>query len=388
MRLFVNRLLWVAGVSIAMSLLPTSASCLVPLRNGAVAGAATVGTAPTILPTPAGAGSMAVAMNWRGDVIGYVLADTGWSPVLWRQDGSLTRLPARMDSLVAINDRGDVLGYDFESEYAYLVRDGATIQLSHPGGAVRPHALNNSGQVVGYIDTWGTGSEEAFLWQDGAFSLMPAVPGMNSTAVDVNEAGQVLVSLFAVDGVSGSRTVIWQHGVVTGVGAPGNLSIQPGAINNRGQVVVNSRVADGVTLPFLWDRGRMTRLPLPATASSGSVTAINDNGDAVGQAGLRAVLWHDGGVTAIGPPSGTSEAWVINERGDVGGVFYGDDPNQAYERQLRAFRWNGRLTVLDSLPGSWGVGVVGIDDRGRLAGTIVTVLGTTWTEHAVVWSAT
>jgi probable HAF family extracellular repeat protein len=380
MALSVGRLLTVTASSVLAFGVTQAGTALAATRPS--------GTAPTVLASPAGGSSAALGMNRWGEVVGTVSAGGEASAVLWHRYDSSTALPGPLVIPVALNDRGHVIGWNIATDDGYLVRDGRLTVLHWPSGGVEPRAINNRDQVVGYIDAFGGGHDQAFLWQDGVFTLLPGPADTDVEAVDVNDRGQVLLNLFRFsDNGSEVRGVVWNDGAPTDIGTLGDRQTSPVAINNRGEVVGYTTDADGVVRPFVWSRGRMTDLLAGTAETRGWAAAINDSGVVVGQAGLRAVVWQGGWMTRVGPPAGTSEAVVVNNRGDVGGIYYADGTSP--EAGVRAFSWrSGRLTVFDSLPGSWGVTVSGIDDRGRLAGTITTVLGTDWADHAVVWGAT
>lgn len=376
MALSVRRVLMVMATS-ALAISVTQATT-------AFAATRPTGTAPTILATPAGGSSAARGMNRWGEVVGMLYAGGEASAALWHRYDNSTPLPGPLVIPVALNDRGHVIGGNIATDDGYLVRDGRLTVLHWSGGGVEPRAINNRDQVVGYINAFG-GHSQAFLWQDDVFTMLPGPADTDVQAVDINDRGQVLLTLFRFsnDG-SEVRGAVWDDGVLTDIGTLGDRETSPVDINNRGDVVGDMTDADGLLRPFLWSHGRMTDLLAGTAETRGSASAINDNGVVVGQAGLDAVVWQGGRMARVGPPNGTSEAVFVNNRGDVGGIYFAD--TSPYEAGVRAFSWRpGRLTVFDSLPGSWGVTVSGIDDRGRLAGTITTVLGTEWADHAVVW---
>lgn len=80
-----------------------------------------------------------------------------------------------------------------------------------------------------------------------------------------------------------SRAILWTHrgAQVTVLGSPGKGNAIGVDVNNKGVVVANDSVENR---PYLWSKGKATRLVKPAGASSATATAINDSGTIVGAA--------------------------------------------------------------------------------------------------------
>jgi probable HAF family extracellular repeat protein len=130
--------------------------------------------------------SHALAINNRGQVVGYRQTATGEAPFLW-EDGFMTDLvppggAGHESRAVDINDGGQVVGYSQTAtgeERAFVWDKGVSIPLGTLGGSTRePFGINDRGQVVGYSQT-AAGEAHAFLWEDGVMT-------------DLNEATDVL----------------------------------------------------------------------------------------------------------------------------------------------------------------------------------------------------
>lgn len=173
----------------------------------------------------------------------------------------------------------------------------------------------------------------------------------------------------------------------------GNNGFATGA-NNLGQVVgwAENDVHDPTCVspqvlqfrPAVWELGppdEIHDLPLISGDTSGSATAINDNGQVVGISGIcdqavgrhtakHAVLWQNGAVTDLGNLGALywNTPTAINQQGDIVG-FAGapDDPDGNF---LQAFLWtadNG-IQPLGFLPGDVHSEAYGINEKSQVVG--------------------
>lgn len=254
--------------------------------------------------------------------------------------------------------------------------------------------LNNEGAVVGFSDI--PGDHHAFVWRAGVKTNLGTLGGPQSVVGfnnPINDSGAVTgastISTTDPNGedfcVIGSTVIclpfVWEKGVMTALPLLGGNNGMASAINNRGQIVgvAETPNSDPCSFGFLqveavvWEKGEVHELPPFPGDSIGNAIANNDKGEVVGATGcvatntVRAVLWPDGpngGVIDLGNlGSGAFNiAFAINNRGQIVGQSTLPDT-------IHAFLWqDGVMNDLGSLPGLPVSLANGINSHGQVVG--------------------
>ena len=201
------------------------------------------------------------------------------------------------------------------------------VELVVPGAAAAAHRISESGVVAGDATLDG-GALRVFRWQDGTADVLTDVD-VDSSAVDVNEAGQVLVQTYRPDGSAGA--LLWQpDGSVVDL-APEPLTAYGWDLDDAGRVALDlTDPGEWQTHAAVWQDGTLTRLDDRGGASYvGENGALNGRGEVVGtvvtDAGSRAVVWRDGVPQDLVLPQGAeSFAAGVNEHGDILGTVQKD----------------------------------------------------------------
>ncbi|MGI4788076.1 MAG: hypothetical protein ACRYFS_04420 [Janthinobacterium lividum] len=282
-----------------------------------------------------------LVINDRGQVAGSYpsgllvnAGDHGLRGFLWMH-GRQTNLRIRTsyDSTIvtAINNFGQITGNldgTFDGailvivSHAFLWEHGTLNDLGAPEGDVvsEARAINDKGEIVGRA--YGTGrpvdddlrltEHHAFLYRDGRMIDLGA-----GEADAINNQGQIVGE---TPGTVLLEAALWENGVAKKLGVPG-IAV---AINNKGQILIDSGQG-----PMLWQKGRMSLLPLPPGSGQARAIGINDRGQIVGTADLaespRAMLWQGRKVfnlnSVISPRSGwiLTSASAINNKGQIVG---------------------------------------------------------------------
>ncbi len=297
-------------------------------------------------------------MNELGQIAGQDDSNSGF--FFW-SDGVITRINTTTNVLLGINNKGMVVGSD-GSPTAFLWENGIVTYLDGSAAV----AVNEQGMVA---------LMDMSLWKGGTLTNLGLLPGPNYGAVsDLNARGQVV-------GVSGTHAVLWDRGLMTDLapdlyvpleGADGFWGAYrpPVRINNRGQVIAACGYSQ--VPAFLWERDA----PLTNLGSLGGgvthPTDINEQGQIVGWSMTaareqHAFFWERGVMTDLGKTGEPSEAFGINERGQV--VARGD--NRGAGGVEVAFIWEKgvRTDIVDLGTGRYFATRLAINNRGQVMGT-------------------
>lgn len=234
--------------------------------------------------------SQAHAVNNAGQVVGSTALGGSLPTALVTGPNGVPLPPGPFDApysgslngaafLVArdINNHGQVLGHDVFGNAGFLTRpDGVTL-------VPLPYAfmgrVNDAGQVA-----YTSLDNQAYIWSEAEGSRMLAPEAAFSTAVDINNLGQVVGRA----DTSGYITAPG-GGALSFLDTLGGDFTDPVGINNFGQVVGLSQTAEGAMHAFVTsaDDGAMIDLEnLDAIAAAGwsnlVVAAINDAGQIAG----------------------------------------------------------------------------------------------------------
>jgi len=272
----------------------------------------------------------------------------------------------------------------------YVVVDLGTL-----GGTFgEANAVSDKGLVAGDATLFGDTVRHAFLSRRGLTRDLDTLGGLNSRANSLNVEDEVagVSDISAPDPLGedfcgfGTNLIclpfVWKNGAMVPLPTLGGSNAQALAINSRGQV---AGVSETDTLdatcesgsefpqlePVLWERGEIHRLPTIAGDPDGSVHAINDDGQAVGNtsdctgSSFHAVRWQHGKPMDLGSLDGLLLApQAINNKGQVAGFAFSQDGSV-----LVAFLWqNGVATNLGTLAPDVFSLALGINDQGQIVG--------------------
>ncbi|MCH8825036.1 MAG: DUF3466 family protein [Planctomycetes bacterium] len=285
-------------------------------------------------------------MNDLGWVVGHFNAcvigpDVSW---LWTPESGLELLempPGSSQSrAIDINNHPDrqIVGTvdisDIGGTRAFLI-DGEDLILIHPpndGTFSSVAALNDQRQIVG-LTADGTPFGKAYIWEDGAMTIIEPTFGPKSAAWDINEAG-VVVGWMGNSQLTDARAFIWEAGRMTLLPPiPGGSTSDGSAINDLRQVVGYGVVKNDVVIlvrAFLWENNQYTDLgTLPGLDSCAAID-INNSSTVIGECGQSDIpnsnqpyVWNKGVMINLNDliPEGAGitirEASAINNSGQI-----------------------------------------------------------------------
>ncbi|HEU5042379.1 MAG TPA: hypothetical protein VFT84_16245 [Gemmatimonadales bacterium] len=345
------------------------------------------------LPNLGGAVNRGMAINTQGWVAGWSQKADGSRRAAYWRDGSAGLLgtlggPSSMVPWPGQNDAGVIVGISQTAETDPL-DEAWSCEL---GGFL----LESTALIC-----------RGFVWENGVMRELPPIGGHHSFAADVNNPGEVVGwaetavhdSTCVDDQVLQFLAVVWDPKAGSS-GAVKARALRPlgdnsasaaTAINDRGQVVGISGDCDQAVGRFsarhavIWQKnGKPTEIPNLGGTTWHTPMDINERGDVVGFSNpegpgdpegdfiAQAFFWAYGADTVvnIGTLDGDplSEAFAINESGQVVGVSFGDPV-----RGARAFLYeDGVLKNLNDVIDSDDVflSAQDINDEGRITGRL------------------
>jgi probable HAF family extracellular repeat protein len=243
------------------------------------------------LGTLGGAFSQALAVTRCSYVVGLAGTADGLAHA-FLYDGSmhdLGTLGGSESAGNAINSCGKITGWaviPFGGPHAFLY-DGKTMQDLGTFGGTQSYglAINQAGQVVGQSFGPGNAWYHAFLYDSRTGGPMQDLgsPSVNSIAVDINDAGQVVGWWRGGDpGPAPIGAFYYEKGVMRDIGTLGGNYAQALDINEAGIAVGNSNLADGAERGFVYDGKTMTSIGSLGGSRFSEAVAINASGLLVG----------------------------------------------------------------------------------------------------------
>lgn len=253
---------------------------------------------------------------------------------------------------------------------AYVWQDGTlTPSAGVPNGNTQMR-INELGHIA------GANNLEAYLWRNGTTSALGSLEGGYTFSYDINDLDQVIGTSYC-SSINRYRGFLWQNGSMVDIG--GFLptgETRPSAINNAGRIVGSASNAT-TELPFVYDGGTFSALPIPTGFVRGEANGLSDNGLNIAGTSResnfftnsQATAWIGGTTIALGTLGfGASRAHDVNDRGQVVGSLGVHDTDP-----VAAFLWeNGMMYNLNSLlidaPGYNVRQAFGINNFGQIVG--------------------
>lgn len=202
----------------------------------------------------------------------------------WTQDGGMRALAGTdWASARAINDHGEIVGLSGGTLFSALRwnADGSLSNLRGNSFQSAALAINNRGFSTGFASALPNeaGPRHAVLWdRDGQRTDLGSLGSESAAGLFINERDEVLANISSLT-PTGLQGFFWSRdsGVVPIRGEGESLT----GLNNH-SVAVGNMLVDQRPVAFQWTLARRL-VPLPlGSALGGHVSAIQDNGEMVG----------------------------------------------------------------------------------------------------------
>jgi probable HAF family extracellular repeat protein len=234
------------------------------------------------------------------------------------------------------------------------------------------NAINNSGQVAGYIDSGNVIT--ASVWNGTKATILSSLGGNYSEGLGINDSGQI-VGLSNSTVFGNLHATIWNGTTATELGSLGGDLSVASDINNSGQAVGYSRI-DYIQTATLWNGITPIRLGVPGGYSG--AFDINNSGQVVGfsipnydgTALTNATLWN--GTTEIDLNS-FLEASIVSAGWRLTEARYINDNGWIVGQATNIFGLGSRAFLLSPVPEPEtyamfisGLGLLGFVSRRRI----------------------
>jgi probable HAF family extracellular repeat protein len=195
--------------------------------------------------------------------------------------------------------------------------------------------------------------------------------GTYSRANGISENG--IIAGYATSG-TGKHAVLWIETGIVDIGGPaGSIVSDAVAVNHSSQVAGFDEGSPQSYQGYSWESGSWTPIGVLPGQSESIARDIDSAGRIVGSSFIlgqehRAVMWDAGVLTDLGTLGDSSNAYGINDVGQVVGYSVANLPGD--EQQLRGFLWeDGQMTALDPLPGDVATQAFDVNDAGDVVGS-------------------
>ncbi len=324
----------------------------------------------------------AVALNDAGQVTGTAVnTESHFIETFIYDDGTVDTLALGRQAVpAAINAGGQIAGFQTEGGdsptiYA-LIWDGVTPAAVLSGGgfysATQALAINDPGEIVGTYTpdaaTYPPSTDyHAFFAKNGVVTVFDPPGAASSSAVDINNAGQIVG--YYTDASGQSHAFLDENGTFTSFAPPDAVWSRATHINASGVIIgeyaVNGQSPPGQEYAFIDNNGTITELEAAGTSLS-VAAAINAAGEVVGYYDIgsqsHAFIYETGYSFTIDPPGATSATAVgVNALGEVVGNYTDATGSHVFVYE------NGAFTTIDE-PGATSISAVAINDNGQVIG--------------------
>lgn len=246
--------------------------------------------------------TIGTGINDSGQIVGFTSSGTSGQnfQAIFYSNGTVTNLTSLMpypgDSWAhSVNASGEAVLENWDSSnggHVHLVTYQNGVVTDLHVADFRPTVINDLGHIAGMSLITDTA-----LFYDGQVHDLGTPAGRTSVAIGMNDSDQI-VGYINESSTAPARAYLYSNGVMTDLGTLGGSSSEAKAINNLGQIVGTADKSIGPGSAFIDSKGQMTDLnTLIAPGGNPQNLVIND---AFGISDSGYIL---GGGAALGPSS-------------------------------------------------------------------------------------
>ena len=290
----------------------------------------------------------------------------------------------------ALNEAGDVVGFVtcflVQRAFRWTAETGlALIPMPPQTSESRAVAISGS-KVVGYhVISGDEFGHLGFLYdfETDQFTSLGTLPGGNwSEAHAINSSGEIVGFWGNIVKGPSPLAFIWRDGEMIDInGDFGTVNTEANGINTAGLVTgwMGDSQVNNDARAFIWDAGKVTELPLVQNGVTAKGEAINEQGHVAGEGrvflddgkamAVQSFLWADNQMTDLGtlPRTTFTRARSVNNQTRIVGYCH----NQFLTDQA-AFIWqDGVITALNDLipfdPNLNLESAMGVNQAGQIA---------------------
>lgn len=238
-----------------------------------------------------------------------------------------------------INDHGWMVGYygDVSSGYGrgFISIQGLYLPIDYPTATSGTDVtgISNSGTIVGwYVDS---SQVHGFVLNQGHYSTLDVPGAIDTRPEEISDSGTIVGEYWDSGGVL--HGFQYQNQSFTTIDHPGSTATGAGGVNSSGLIV--GWYEDGGQLPnehgFVDDHGKFTTIDYPGASvlpgwTVTNASAINDRGDIGGvyfDNGAHGFVLIDGNYYTVDGPDNPDSTYILgmNNLGQLVGLYHGSD---------------------------------------------------------------
>jgi probable HAF family extracellular repeat protein len=257
--------------------------------------------------------------------------------------------------------------YSLLAQNLYTLTDLGTLG----GSDSFAYGINNRGQVIGNARTTNNTAAHAFLHSPGSMLDLGTLGGNNSYAYGVNTNGQVVGLSDRTTNDSSQGAFLYTGGLLSNLSHLGGTNVAAYAINDNGQIAGSVFATGAKALHAYIYGGAVTNITGLPSARTSEAYGLNNRGEVVGYFWINNTTYHgflysSNQLYELQPFSaGNSEAVAINDGGQVvGDAYTASGQDFAF---LYSGGQNGTTNNLGTLGGNFSQ-AFGINNRGQVVG--------------------